>query len=294
MNCLKLIVTEAHENADFIADFLFERDALSITLEDGGAQALFQETLNETPLWKNTQIQAFFDEDAPIQTIIDELSIALSQAMNYQIEPVEDQDWVQITQKNFPPQLFADRLWIVPSWHSTKTLTHGAILHLNPGLGFGTGTHPTTSLCLTWLAQQDLTNKTVIDYGCGSGILGLAALALGAQKVWAIDHDPQALIATQNNAELNNFAKAALTIALPEDLPNIQADIILANILANPLCELAPQFMQHLKANGQLVLSGFLTEEIARLTHAYSPPLQPTDTATQENWVRLVLERATL
>lgn len=289
MAWLRLIITEVRENADFISDFLFERDALSVTLEDAGVEPLFQEGLNETPLWKNTQIHALFAEHAPVSAVMDELSAALSKPLDYQIEHVEDQDWVQVTQQNFPAQLFANRLWILPSWQSPDALTSGVILRINPGLGFGTGTHPTTSLCLNWLAQQDLTNKTVIDYGCGSGILGLAALALGAKQVWAVDHDPQALIATQNNAELNHFPDAALNIVLPEQFPNVQADIILANILANPLCELASQLTRHLAPHGQLVLSGFLVEETERVARAYQPALQTIDAATQDNWVRLVL-----
>ena len=253
-----------------------------MSLEDGGDQPLFQEMLNETPLWKDTQIHALFDESIPLDKILQELTAVLESPIDYKIETVIEENWVEKTQQSFPARCFANRLWVVPS---------GIVLRINPGLGFGTGAHPTTSLCLEWLAMQDLNDTTIIDYGCGSGILGLAALTLGAKKVWAIDHDPQALLATRNNAELNHFADTTFSILLPEQLPQIQAEIILANILANPLCELAPKLINHLAPQGKLVLSGFLVEEKERIINAYCPSLQVIETTIQDNWLRVVLAK---
>lgn len=284
---IKVIINSSRKPAEVIGDFLTERGALAVSLQDAGDQPLFQEALNEMPLWAQTQIHALFDDGADANEIMQQLAAVLNAPVNYHIEPVIEEDWVQKTQHGFPAQCFAERLWIVPAWEQSHHYPN-IVLRINPGLGFGTGTHPTTALCLTWLAQQDLAGKTVIDYGCGSGILGLAALVLGAKQVWAVDYDPQALIATQNNAELNHFAKEALQVVLPEQLPDIQADVVLANILANPLCELAERLMQCLKPGGQLVLSGFLVEELERVSSAYRSSLQIIEIATQEKWVRLI------
>ncbi len=285
---LKISIKSNADNADMISDFLMDRGALSVTFEDGGSQALFQEHLQEAPLWQETRIHAFFDEDAPLDFIFRELGTALGKMINPEVSPVEDQDWVQLTQQSFPPQLFGNRLWVAPSWDLTEPPAGAHILRLNPGLGFGTGTHPTTSLCLDWLARQDLAQATVIDYGCGSGILGLAALALGAEKVWAVDHDPQALTATQNNAELNHFSTPALSIVLPEQLPPARADIILANILANPLCELAPKLISHLAPAGRIALSGFFYEEVPKISKVYDEKLQMQSVQYRETWAMLI------
>ncbi len=277
---LKLIIDASATEADDLADLLTEQGAEAVSLEDGGNQPLFQEKLHETPLWNQTQIQALFSEKTDITKIISELiKIGFTQ-LNYRVESLVEENWVAKTQENFPVRCFANRLWIVPS---------GAVLRINPGLGFGTGAHPTTALCLEWLAQQELTGKTIIDYGCGSGILGLSGLALGAEKVWAVDHDPQALTATRNNTELNHFPENAVAMVLPEQLPNLQAEIVLANILANPICELAPILISHLAPGGCLVLSGFLKNELEKVLAAYQPKLNLVATFCQDDWVMVIL-----
>lgn len=281
---LQLTVTVSAGQAEWVADFLTESGALAVILQDALDQPLFQEELHATPLWQQTKIQALFADDFVLDELINTLKHQLSSGVDCQIQILVEENWVQKTQQNFPARCFADKLWVAPS---------GAVLRINPGLGFGTGAHPTTALCLQWLAEQaDLTQKTVIDYGCGSGILGLAALALGAQTVWAVDHDPQALLATKNNAELNHFPSGSLNIVLPEQLPMLQAEMILANILANPLCELADKLISCLAPQGQLVLSGFYAEEIDRITQAYTPTLKLISTEIQENWARLVFFNA--
>ncbi len=334
----KLIIN-TDDHIEWISDFLSAYQALAVSLQDAGEQPLFQEALNEAPLWKNTQVQGLFAEHHQAQAVIQALQTALQKVLTYQIDSVPDQDWVQVTQNQFPPRCFANRLWVLPAWQEDFNNYPGIILRIEPGLGFGTGAHPTTGLCLNWLAQQNLQNKTVIDYGCGSGILSLAAMALGARSVWAVDHDPQALIATTDNAKLNHFSPFPLSTAsmasclypafggadarneggalraappydppwrkesslqrellgiypvLPEQLPEIKADIILANILANPLCELAPKLMQHLNSGAFLVLSGFLSSELDRVAAAYQPPLQQFCLDMQEDWVFIVLKR---
>ncbi len=284
---LKLTLTASSEQVESVVELLTEHGAAAISFEDKGDQAIFQNFPNEVPLWQKIKVQALFYSETDLLQIIAALSTSVAQQLDYEISQQIDQDWIEAGQKNFPLQHFAQRLWVCPSWEETKGLS-GAIVRLNPGLGFGTGAHPTTALCLTWLAQQSLTDQVVIDYGCGSGILALAACALGAKTVWAVDHDPQALMATHNNAELNLFPNSQLHIVAPEQLPLIKADILLANILANPLCELANELQSRVISTGRLVLSGFLNPEKIRVEQAY-PNMQVVSVEEKEQWVRLVM-----
>ncbi|MBS0350789.1 MAG: 50S ribosomal protein L11 methyltransferase [Proteobacteria bacterium] len=278
---LQVIIETTSSHAELLSDLLTEQGALAVSLSDAGDQPLFQEQPQQTPLWNNTKITALFENDYPVKEIIQHLEKLLETCLTYQVEAIAETDWVEKTQQTFSAHCFANKLWIVPS---------GITVRINPGLGFGTGEHPTTALCLEWLANQELTAKSVIDYGCGSGILGLSALALGAKKVWAVDHDPQALTATQNNAELNSFTPEALTIMLPEHLPEIKADIILANILANPLRELAPKLIALLAPGGSLVLSGFFLTETDAVVQAYKENLDLEDIVYKDNWARAILK----
>ncbi len=287
----KLIFNISSEWAEMISDILAEHQALAVTLQDNGDQALFQEAPQETPLWQDTRVEALFSEDDLFPKIIKELEILLNAPVNYQLETLVEENWVEKSQANFPVLNFCDKLWVAPPWQSAPVIS-GTLLRINPGLGFGTGAHPTTALCLKWLVQQTLPAKIVVDYGCGSGILGLSALALGAKQVWAIDHDPQALTATRDNANLNSFSQNKFFILPPEEFTQVKADIILANILANPICELAPRFIQHLAPGGVLILSGFLESELARVLQVYTPNLQVLDTAFEADWVRLALYQA--
>ena len=184
----------------------------------------------------------------------------------------------------FHPMRFGEKLWICPSWHEVND-PNAVIVKLDPGLAFGTGSHATTKLCLTWLATHDLKNKIIIDYGTGSGILAIAAMKLGAKKVYAIDIDTQALQAVEENAKNNNVP---IEICTPDKLTkNIKADIILANILANPLIALAPVFLSHLKQDAQIVLSGILVSQIDEVKHAYEPQIIFDTPVVEEEWGRL-------
>lgn len=285
----KLILNISSEWAEIVSEILSEHQALAVTLQDNGDQPLFQVIPQETPLWQDTRVEALFSENFPLLKIIHDLENLLKAPVPYQVEILAEENWVEKSQANFPVLNFADRLWIVPPWREAPPNVE-TLLRINPGLGFGTGTHPTTALCLKWLVQrQTLTGKMVVDYGCGSGILGLAALALGASQVWAVDHDPQALTATRNNAELNQFSDDHLLIVPPEDLVAVKADIILANILANPLCDLSTHLISSLAPGGSLILSGFLETERPRLLQAYTPMLKVVSEAIEEHWIRLEL-----
>lgn len=289
MTWSQLIINTSAEHADALSEQLMELGALSVTLIDTEDEPLFQCELNETPLWQHTSIKALFSETDDLEIIKRNLKQTTEAVI--QVERVEDEDWVRKTQAHFPPQCFADHFWVLPSWH-TET-SKQCYIKIDPGLAFGTGTHPTTTLCLTWLAENPPTHLTVIDYGCGSGILSLAALALGAKTAWSVDHDPQAIRATQNNAALNPSIQAEqLQVVSPEDMPEITADIIIANILANPLIELAPTLIKHATPKTTLILSGLLETEIERVTDAYAEHFTVTDMKKREGWAALILQNS--
>ena len=292
MPYIQISITTTPEKAELFADALHELDALSITLEDAKDEAIFQLEPETTPLWAHVNVKALFNDNISPRIIINDLKkiTNYNDPINYRIEKIADQDWVRLTQQHFKPQCYADQLWICPSWHEQPL--HGKVVKIDPGLAFGTGTHPTTNLCLDWLAHNPPIKKTVIDYGCGSGILALAAVTLGAAFVYATDHDEQAIIATTNNAELNNHINASnLTTCYPQQLPNMQADVVVANILANPLISLAPKLAALTKSKGQLLLSGILEHEIPCVTAAYQQNFKLLTTHTLEQWASLALQR---
>ncbi len=283
------IVTKA-EHADDIADFVTALGAVAVTLQDAADEAQFQLDPEHTPLWPRTVVVGLFELDNDVPAILARLKqmIPNDAIESEAFEVIEEQDWVRITQQHFKPQSFADKLWVYPSWleppepHDGKT-----ILKLDPGLAFGTGTHPTTSLCLGWLAEHAPEGLRVIDYGCGSGILALASLKLGAADTWATDHDEQALLATEQNAQLNTIDNKQLHIATPETLPAEPADLVLANILANPLVELAPKLTSLVKPGGTLLLSGILAAEESLVKTAYEPSFKFNATQELDGWLLL-------
>lgn len=292
MPYIEISIITSSDEAERIADGLHELNALSVTLEDAQDNALFQLQPEEMPLWSQVRIKALFDETISPRDVISQLKFHLNrqQPINYRIKKIADQDWVRLTQQHFKPQCYANLLWICPSWHQTPV--DGKILRIDPGLAFGTGTHPTTHLCLDWLAHNPPHDQIVIDYGCGSGILALAAATLGASHVYATDHDEQALLATHNNTALNQHIQAPqLTVCAPELLPDVKAHVIIANILANPLITLEPIFVQHLKPHGVLVLSGILEHEFSAIHAVYQKNFTLLDTQIKEQWLCLTWQR---
>ncbi|HEV2614256.1 MAG TPA: 50S ribosomal protein L11 methyltransferase [Gammaproteobacteria bacterium] len=252
-----------------VCETLEHLGALSITLMDAEDNPIFEPEPGMQPLWENAIVLALFDEKADLK--------------NYAVEIIEDKNWERECMDQFHPMRFGEKLWICPSWHKINE-PDAIIVDLDPGLAFGTGSHATTKLCLTWLATHNLQNKILIDYGTGSGILAISAMKLGAKKAYAVDIDTQALQAVEENA-LNN--KVELEISTPEHLSVIQADIIIANILANPLIDLAPLLLSHLKQNGQLVLSGILVSQMDDVKHAYEPAINFDTPVVEDDWVRL-------
>lgn len=252
--------------AEVVGDFLEAQGALSVSFVDKNDDPILEPPIGTTPMWPEVLVQGLFTEEIKA-LLAKELLYTLYPHLTSAMHLIEQQDWQSLCQKQFKPQFFGNRLWVCPSWE-TPPYPKAVNLILDPGLAFGTGTHPTTHLCLQWLDQSTLNDKTLIDYGCGSGILALAALKLGAKKVWGVDIDPQALEATHNNAEKNDILQD-LTIGEPEKLQT-PVDIIIANILFTPLVELEKRFKQLLLPEGLLVVSGILKEQTTTLIKAYT------------------------
>jgi len=271
-----------------LIELLFDNlGALSVTLEDAADEAMLEPGPGETPLWSATCVSALFHGN----TDADGLRMAINQALNAEtsrrlsLEVLEDREWERAWLDNFKPMRFGQRLWICPTG-MTVDAPEAVVVSLDPGLAFGTGTHPTTALCLQWLDGADLDGKTVIDFGCGSGVLAIAALKLGATRVVAIDHDPQALLAARSNAELNGVAER-LTVQGSNAPPPASADVVLANILANVLVDLAPRIEPLVGPKGQLVMSGILEDQVPGVVAAYSGHLDFAPAVLQDGWARL-------
>ncbi|CAM2742758.1 ribosomal protein L11 methyltransferase [Legionella steigerwaltii] len=255
------------QGIESLSEELEEFGALSIMLTDKNDNPVLEPEPGTTPLWPEVVIQALFSEVFQAQYTRDHL-LQTYPELTCTLEVLEDKDWERAWMDDFKPQRFGQRLWVCPTW-STPPEPSAVNLMLDPGLAFGTGTHPTTALCLTWLEQADLKNKVVIDYGCGSGILTLAALKLGAAEVHAVDIDQQALQATKNNALVNQLDERKLSIDMPDVLSN-PVDLIIANILLAPLITLKERFQQLLNPEGMLIVSGILEEQTAELIKTYA------------------------
>lgn len=275
------------DQAETYEDALLEVGAVSVTFMDAEDQPIFEPDLGTTPLWSHTHLLALFEGDADADQVVAHLRLLTGDPLpEHQIERIEDQDWERSWMDNFHPMRFGRRLWIVPSWHEAPE-PDAVNLLLDPGLAFGTGTHPTTALCLQWLDSQALEGCTVLDFGCGSGILAIAALLLGAEHAVGTDIDPQAVEASRDNATRNGIDPARFPVYLPENLPQEQADVVVANILAGPLVALAPQITSLVKTGGRLALSGILAEQAEEVRAAYAADFNLDPTAEQDGWVRI-------
>ncbi|EPQ8267069.1 50S ribosomal protein L11 methyltransferase [Vibrio alginolyticus] len=289
MPWIQIKLNATNENAEQIGDMLMEETgALSVTFLDAQDTPVFEPLPGETRLWGDTDILALYDAKADTNFIIDQIKASNMLADNfaYKVEQLEDKDWEREWMENFHPMKFGERLWICPSWRDIPDPDAVNVM-LDPGLAFGTGTHPTTALCLEWLESMDLSGKTVIDFGCGSGILAIAAIKLGAEKVIGIDIDPQALLASKDNAERNGVADK-LEVYLPQNQPEgLVADVVVANILAGPLRELAPIIKGLVKPNGDLAMSGVLDTQAEDVANYYRDELHIDPIVEQSEWCRI-------
>ncbi len=287
MPWLQLIIECSADDAPHFSDLLSEQGAAAVTMVDSADQPLFEPAVGTTPLWNNTRVIGLFETDVDLDAVLLELAAARSPEPlpPLRIEQLEDKDWNRAWMDTFQPMRFGERVWIIPSWH-TPPDPKGVNILLDPGLAFGTGTHPTTRLCLEWLDGHPPQGAKVIDYGCGSGILAIAAALLGAESVLCIDNDPQALIATRDNAERNKV-ESKMVAMLPESAPETLCDLLLANILAGPLMELAEKFSRLVRKEGQVVLSGILPEQAEAVRESYLPWFEMAAPKEHDGWIRL-------
>ncbi len=269
MNWLQIRFTLQSCNQELLENLLLDNGALSITLEDAADQPILEPELNQTPVWDELVLTALFDAAADTDTLMQNLAYTYPQALPaYRIEILEDKDWVREWMTHYKPIEMADNLWVCPSWSKPPKPTATNIM-LDPGLAFGTGTHPTTAMCLKALSTLPLTGKSIIDFGCGSGILAIAALLLGAEKGIAIDNDPQAIVATKDNAKKNGIAEDHLTALLAQESYGFSAGLVIANILANPLIRLSSILTELTAPNGVIILSGLLEEQQRTIIDTY-------------------------
>ncbi len=289
MPWIQIKLNATNENAERISDMLMDdTGALSITFLDAMDTPVFEPLPGETRLWGDTDVLALYDAEADTSWVLSQIraSHLLADDFAYKVEQIEDKDWEREWMDNFHPMQFGKRLWICPSWRDVPDPDAVNVM-LDPGLAFGTGTHPTTALCLEWLDSLDLSGKTVIDFGCGSGILAIAAIKLGAAKVIGIDIDPQALLASKDNASRNGV-EDLIEVYLPKDQPEgLVADVVVANILAGPLRELSPVIKSLMKPNGLLAMSGVLNTQAEDVANYYRDELHVDPIVEKEEWCRI-------
>ncbi|NVJ66504.1 MAG: 50S ribosomal protein L11 methyltransferase [Gammaproteobacteria bacterium] len=289
MSWIQLKFDYQNPDAESLSDYLMELGALAVTFLDAEDKPILEPKPGETPLWKHLIVLSLFEantETAVLDKVLANSDFSAHFGKDYQWEIIRDQDWERAWMDSFKPMQFGERVWIVPSWHESPD-PNAVNIKLDPGLAFGTGTHPTTALCLQWLDGADLDGKTVIDYGCGSGILTLAALLLGAEKVYAVDIDPQAIDATRENLKRNDISQEKLVLGLPEQVALPQADVLVANILAEPLRQLSESIANSVKSGGDLVLSGLLNEQADELNAIYQQWFTMEAPASEGDWSRL-------
>jgi len=299
VNWLQIHITVDQNQVELTETLLLSLGAVSVTLDDAEDQALLEPLPGETPLWNKVIVTGIYqqEEDDPIDvdTLEAFLKVQLPDVpMRHQY--LENQVWERAWMDYYEPIQIGEKYWIVPEWLEPPE-ADATNIKLDPGLAFGTGNHASTFLCLQWLGKTDVKDKIVIDYGCGSGILGVAALLLGAKKVYATDIDPQAVLATKQNADLNGVLDR-LYVGLPEEFDQEfkpqQADVLVANILAAPLMALAPEFSTLLKNEGEFALAGVIEEQVADVSSVYSQFFDILEIEKrEENWCRISGKRKT-
>ncbi len=278
-------------NPASVEEVLVRHGAQSVTFSDAGDKPVLEPGPGETPLWSSTCITGLFEAGADMAGLMADLraSLELDELPEHRLETLADRDWEREWLRDFGPMRFGERLWVCPA-DSRPDQQDAVVVRLDPGLAFGTGTHATTAMCLEWLGSLDLRGKTLLDYGCGSGVLAIAALKLGCTRAHAMDIDPQAVLATRRNAEQNRVEDRLAVTASKDDIEGC-FEVVVANILAGPLAELAAGIAEHLRPGGQLGLSGILSEQAADVSAAYAPWIEFDAPEFREqggqSWVRL-------
>ncbi|MDE2289769.1 MAG: 50S ribosomal protein L11 methyltransferase [Burkholderiales bacterium] len=291
----ELVVELARAQAEALSDALLELGALSVSVEDADANTPDEQPLFGEPgleptdtAWQHSRVIVLLDEDLDPAVLLSAAAnaIGLPHVPPHTMREVAEQDWVRLTQSQFEPMQIGQRIWVVPSWHEAPQAPDALVLELDPGLAFGTGSHPTTRLCMEWLEQHidPAAKPTVLDYGCGSGILAILARKCGAAHVTGIDIDPQAIEAARYNSERN---RAQVDYALPDACPPGQFDIVVANILSNPLKLLASMLCARVAPGGRLAISGVLERQADEVIRAYAPWLALSVWQSRDGWVCL-------
>lgn len=270
------------QTSEHVEKLLFSCGAVSVSYEDAADEPILEPAIGEHPLWSRLCLQVHFTSEQAMHLAAKALQNDSSINQQIHLTQVEEQDWQASFQQQFSAMQFGP-LWIYPSWEKNPA-PNGISLQLDPGLAFGTGHHATTSLCLSWLGRESLKDLSIIDYGCGSGILALAASLLGASHVYAVDIDPQAVIATHENIQRNQLDPDSFTVGNRLCLAGIKTDLLIANILAAPLLELRDEFIHHLKPNARLVVSGILSTQVETIRQHYANSFKCDEVTQQEEW----------
>ena len=272
---------------DLVSEVLMGLGSVSITYSDALDDAIYEPPVGQTPLWDNVKVNALFSSEVNQKSI--ETSISdICNIVVIDTVTLKDRVWEEECQKDFPSMRFGKRLWVCPSWDAESILSNDSIvIHMDPGLAFGTGTHQTTSLCLEYLDSNPPKNLRVIDFGCGTGILAIAAAKFGAKSVIAIDNDPQAVLSSKENVAKNKCENTITTIHSINQGNDRKCDLLIANILANPLVELEPLFSDLVHTNGMLLLSGILKEQVDRVVKCYSINFSNIEVANKGEWFRI-------
>ena len=290
MTWLQLRLDTRLDEISTLEDLLLGTGAVAVTMEDNADQPLLEPGVGETPMWRQTRLTGLFPADADMDAVLQAFPARLLEHANHRVEILEDKDWEREWMQHYHPMQFGKRLWVCPSWLEPPE-PDAVNLLLDPGLAFGTGTHPTTALCLRELDRMQLDNQTLVDYGCGSGILAVAALKLGAALVLGVDNDPQALAASRDNATRNALPVERLPVALPQEVElqawAQRAEVVIANILAGPLIDLSDTLLHFLKPKGTLLLSGLLHSQADALCVHYASRLQLQVVGEKDGWVCL-------
>ena len=292
MNWFQLRITIERSQAELLCDHLSDVGAVAVTLEDAAHDPLYEPGPGETPLWPETEITGLFDSEESLHQGLSQLRarVAGESLPEYRVERLADRDWELEWRNRYEPIDCGHGLWICPDGFTVPE-AQATVVRMQPGLAFGSGTHPTTALCLRWIAERDLRGAQVVDFGCGSGILGIAALRRGAERVCAIDHEPQALSAAAENATRNQVGDRLTAFNSLDGLGN-DFDVLLANVLMNPLVELVKPLASLLRADGKLVLSGLLDTQVDAVWAVYQPWFAEPQVESRDGWARLSAQRS--